>query len=571
MKSIFNKIALTIAAATLIFTGCSKDFLETKPTSSVAESDIFSSTENSLMAINGIHRYMHEGGASGTTTSNYGKGGYPTYCLLLAYMSDDLVWTYSNVMNQEFASWLNHRNLTHNYDSVNYYWKFFYTIINNANKVLSYIDKISGSENYRQFVKGQAYAYRAFAYFQLVQGWAKRYIPGQENSQEGVIIRLEPSMENHVARSTVEEVYTLINSDLDAAIECFEKVTSWTIKLNKSHIDIWVAKGLKARVLLTQGRYEEAAKVAADVVDNSGYKLEDNTFTCGPNANQMSDINSKEWIWGQIHSDDVTQHGALRAWHTFISNNAASYNRNTPRAILNTLYATIPDTDVRKNCWIENPYTRTKIVCTSTPATWDPTKYVVVPGNGTARLAPWMSQKFLVNDGAIQNTYFDVPYMRLPEMMLIAAEGYAKSGKTADAEKYLLKLAQQRDPSYTIANGAVAKGEEASLVNKIIWQRRVELWGEYGLRWLDMKRLNIACDRGAAPREGYNQGGTSNGWANNSKTMPENLDPEASNYNMYGEQGQRADARYIPADDVRWQWLIPTQELNVNSLCTQND
>jgi len=100
MKSIFFKISLAVAAVALMTAGCSKSFLETEPTSSVAESNIFSTTENAMMAVNGIHRYMHEGGSSGTTTSHYGKGGYPTFCLILAYMSDDLVWTYNNVMLQ---------------------------------------------------------------------------------------------------------------------------------------------------------------------------------------------------------------------------------------------------------------------------------------------------------------------------------------------------------------------------------------------------------------------------------------------------------------------------------------
>lgn len=562
----FGKLSIVVLALTMLATSCNKEFLETAPTNQLGESDVFSSTENSLMAINGIHRYMHEGGSSGTTTSNYGKGGYPTFCLILAYMSDDLVWTYNNVMLQEMASWLNHRNLTHNYDSVNYYWKFYYTIINNANKALFYIYDIPGDNNYRYFVAGQAYAYRAFAHFQLVQNWANRYEPGGANTHEGVIIRTKPSYEN-LPRSTVAAVYDQINKDLDSALVNFGKVTNWAIKANKSHIDQWVAKGLQARVFLTQGRWEEAAAVAADIVDHSPYKLQDDTYTCGFNGNQMSDSNNTEWIWGQIHSDDATQHGALRAWHTFISNNSASYNRNTPRAIYNQLYKTIPDTDVRKNCWIENPYTRTKITCMS--GTYDRTTNVVVP-SGSARLAPWMSQKWLINDGEVQNTYFDVPYMRLPEMMLIAAEGYARANQATKAETYLLKLAQDRDPSYTIANGAVAKGEEASLINKIMWQRRIELWAESGIRFYDLKRLHLALDRGPKPANGYNQGGTTNGWSTSAKKMPENLDPNASNYNMYGEQGQREDARNIAADDVRWNWLVPSQELNINPLCTQN-
>ena len=103
-----------------------------------------------------------------------------------------------------------------------------------------------------------------------------------------------------------------------------------------------------------------------------------------------------------------------------------------------------------------------------------------------------------------------------------------------------------------------------------MWQRRVELWAEGGLRWYDLKRLNLPCDRGPAPRDGFNKGGTSNGWKTTGTTMPTNLDPLASNFNMYGEQGVGEGARLIPAGDIRWQWLIPYNEVNSNPLCEQN-
>ena len=562
MKKIFGKMTLALAAVALLSSACSKDFLETRPTSSIDEGTIFSNAESSMMAINGIHRLMHEGGSNGTTTGYYGQGGYTTFMLHLAMMSDDVVWTYNNVMYQDCASWVHHWDLVHKYNDLNYYWKFFYRVINNANKILEKIDDIpelSGTGNYRNFVKGQALAYRAFAHFQLVQTWAKRYDAAGNNTQLGVILRTKPSMEN-AARSSVEDVYTQINKDLDDAIACLEQVPDG-FKKNKTHIDQWVAKGFKARVLLTQGKWAQAAAVAEDVVNNSGAALQADTYTCGMFNNQMSDMTNTEWIWAQGGSDDAAQHGALRAWHSFISNNSISYCRNTPRAILNTLYATIPTTDVRHNNWIENPYTTGKKSTCVAPVDGAP----IVP-TGTARLAPWMSQKWLINDGGVQNTYFDVPYMRLPEMMLIMAEGYARAGgNDAKARTVLYTLGHHRDPAYTMPTET-----GAALVDKIIWQRRVELWAEGGLRWFDLKRLNLPCDRGAAPREGYNQGGTANGWGNTAKKMPTNLDPLASNFNMYGEQGVGEQARLIPAGDPRWQWLIPYNEINSNPLCEQN-
>ena len=561
MKNI-RKIALAFAALALLSTACSKDFLETRPTSQIDEGTISSNCESELMSINGIHRLMHEGGSSGSTTGYYGQGGYTTFMLHLAFMSDDVVWTYNNVMYQDCASWVHHWDQVHKYNDLNYYWKFFYRVIYAANKVLYYIDDIpelSGTNNYRNFVKGQALAYRAFAHFQLVQTWAQRYDAAGNNTQLGVIIRTTPSMDNQ-ARSSVEDVYTQINKDLDDAIACLEQVPAG-FKKNKTHIDQWVAKGLKARVLLTQGKWLQAAQMAEDVVLHSGAALQADTYTCGTAGNQMSDMSNTEWLWAQGHSDDVTQHGALRAWHNFISNNSASYNRNSPRAILNTLYATIPVSDVRHNNWIENPYTTGKKSTVLAPVDGAP----IVP-TGSARLAPWMSQKWLIDDQGVQNSYFDVPYMRLPEMMLIAAEGYARAGgNDAKARQLLYDLGHDRDPLYVMP---VESGD--ALVQKVIWQRRVELWAEGGLRWFDLKRLNLPCDRGAKPGAAFNQGGTTNGWGTSAKKMPTNLDPAASNYNMYGEQGCNEGARLIPAGDLRWQWLIPYNEVNSNPLCEQN-
>ena len=538
MKKIYSFILVALASVLLV-SSCSKDFLNTAPTNSVAESDIFNSTENALMAINGIHRIMHD-----TSTSWYSQGGYPTFCLHLAALSDDFVYTYSNAMFMQTAQWVHHRDLTHKYNDNNLYWKLFYRIIANANRVLTNIDELEGADDVRYFVKGQSFAYRAFCHFQLVQAFAQRYDAEKagQNTQPGVILRIEDNNDN-LPRSSVEEVYTQILKDLESAIECFQK-TNYQ-KFNKSHIDEWVAKGIKARVLLTMGRWAEAASVAQDVVDHSGAALAKSTYTDTDKENRFGEMKNTEWLWACASSrTDQSQFGSkLRSWHDFISNNPASYNSNSPRAINCQLYWSIPDTDVRKAMWLEDPYTN----------------HCYVSASG--KKAPFMSQKWLVDDTVTKYEERDVPYMRLPEMMLIAAEGYARSGSPAKAQQLVYDLGKFRDASYE-------KPSETgdALCEKIMWQRRVELWAEAGLRWLDLKRLNLPCDRGKAPRTGYNQGN----WKSTDKKAPTNLDPEASNYDMYGaELGE--EARFIPAGDRRWQWLIPSQELADNPLCTQND
>lgn len=89
-----------------------------------------------------------------------------------------------------------------------------------------------------------------------------------------------------------------------------------------------------------------------------------------------------------------------------------------------------------------------------------------------------------------------------------------------------------------------------------------------GFRWLDLKRQNKPLDRGPAPRAGYNQGGTANGWG--SGKTPKNLDPLASNFNMYHDKPFGEIYRYKAADDIEWEFVIPKSELDRNPLVEQN-
>jgi hypothetical protein len=68
-------------------------------------------------------------------------------------------------------------------------------------------------------------------------------------------------------------------------------------------------------------------------------------------------------------------------------------------------------------------------------------------------------------------------------MILIEAEGLAKSGQEAQAKSVLEAFVKTyRDPSYDI------NGRGLSLADEIWFQRRVELWGE-GFFMFDCKRL----------------------------------------------------------------------------------
>lgn len=173
-----------------------------------------------------------------------------------------------------------------------------------------------------------------------------------------------------------------------------------------------------------------------------------------------------------------------------------------------------------------------------------------------------LANKFIVSDPTTKGGR-DVPFMRLPEMMLIMAEGYARAGEPGKAAQALYPLASHRDPEYTLSTKT---GE--NLIEEVMTQRRIELWGE-GFRWFDLKRLNMDLDRGPAPRPEVFPNGLIEYW--NKDAMPKVVDPEASNYNMYGDGTVTGNGnRYRPAGHRDWQWAIPDKETQLNPLCEPN-
>ena len=84
--------------------------------------------------------------------------------------------------------------------------------------------------------------------------------------------------------------------------------------------------------------------------------------------------------------------------------------------------------------------------------------------------------------------------MRIEEMVLTEAEALCRAGDDNGARAALNKLMKERDKSYDCsaktgtALGALTTDETGSLLEEILIQRRIELWGEYG-RIYDIKRL----------------------------------------------------------------------------------
>ncbi|RYF86217.1 MAG: RagB/SusD family nutrient uptake outer membrane protein, partial [Chitinophagaceae bacterium] len=468
-KSDMKKITVFFIGCLMLVTSCKKDFLDTGPTNSVDDSAIFTTTTNASNVINGIYRYLWE---RYSTQNQPGHGGM---MLQLDFMGEDInqsaaTW-YTNSANGT-GNWVNQKN--DSYIWTEFAFRLYYRCIGNANALIENVEAASGTEADKKQLKAEALTMRAWSYFNLVQIFAKRYAAGANNGQPGVSMPLSDK-DVKLPRSTVEEVYAQINKDLNSALTLFETATVVPIGLTssslnlKSHLSLNAARAIKARVALTQQDYATAATFAKQVIDAGGYSLMSNAqYQEGFNS-----LSNPEWIWGAFIQDD--QGDTFGSYHAQISwDGNTTYIRSRPKRINSALYGQISATDVRKKMWEPTP--------TAANFPLPATTYI---------REPYMSRKFKTRTSP---TIGDVPYIRLAEMYLTLAEAYARTpGKEAEAKAALFTLAKNRDASYTLsANTGQA------LINEIMFQRRVELWGE-GFRFFDLKRLDQPLDRTVVP------------------------------------------------------------------------
>lgn len=451
------RIILLSFLTLIIFNSCKKSYLDTFSTTATSAADALASTQNAWAALNGIHRIMY------TQYDAQPQGGYGGIMVIRDLMGEDEIYTLANGRTDFLGHirWLDHRNV--NSGNSRYVFRLYYRLISNANILINGIDEVPGSQTEKNYIKGQALVYRAWAHFELVQYWGERFNATGQNSGLGVPLLTTNTAEGQ-PRATVAEIYTQVNKDLDEAITLLDGYVR-TGSAAKSNFNKNVAQGIKARVALAQQNWDLAATMATAA--RTGFSLMSNAdYTAGFNNTAIS-----EWMWG---SDQIADHNTF--FWSYFANMGCNFNgtntRTQPKAINSALWNALPATDVRKKCW-------------------DLTGANVPIPPGGARI-PYQSQKFLAFDAS--TSIGDVPYMRSGEMYLIEAEARARQGgRDADARQALFTLIKNRNPSYVLSTNS---GQ--ALIDEIMFHRRVELWGE-GFRWFDLKRTNVPLDRNVVP------------------------------------------------------------------------
>jgi len=493
----------------ITITSCDDDFLETTPTDAISASDALANEENMQLVLNGLHRGLYSqlqtilpGGSSNRAGNHYWVplGDNLSGGLIHSANANNLGW-------RDEMQWNSHTDQTSL--TCELLWYHRYNIILGANLLINRgTDGTLVESPQLNEILGQAYTYRAYAYLSLVQHYAKGYLIGDPANDPGVpLLFSSESPFTSEPRSTVQEVYDQIESDLATAIERFEEGSGRPSggAETKSQLNINVAYGLLARTALSKGDWQTAADAA--VMAREGFPLMgEEDWKSGFNTNNLSEV-----IWGSNVIEAETTF--FRSYFYLISNTFnGSQNRSNPKIADRRVIDAAPDTDYRKDMFIlDAPNTNSSAA--NNQGGLDPDTGLPRDPNYTNDLEGYnerreeINTEYGINNDFNQHPYMqfklrnatpatispdDIIYMRTSEMYLIEAEAKAMMNDIPGAQEALEPLGSERDSAYDVS----AYNTQEALMEHIKFQRRLELWGE-GFGYTDHIRWDEGIDHAA--------------------------------------------------------------------------
>ncbi len=471
MKRIIYSLSV-LALAAAVFSGCIK---ETFPQSSTATAEQTQGSSSSLeAAINGIPAQMSQGYLVYGSQTNETDMAYPSLMMQFTELMGDIFPQGSETGYDWFRSYNICRSMADN----TYYsylpWRTLYMFVKSANDVIKAIDPESNNPDELAYL-GMGYAYRAFDYYHLMNMYEPVLNKYTDCSKvEGLTVPIvseqtaEAEAKNN-PRVSHAKMVEFILSDLDKAEEYLKDYEVADLHFPS----IAVVYGLKAKVYMSDKQYANAEKYARMAIDASPSAA---PLTQAQWEDPKTGFNTANAAWMWYISYSAENMGNLCNWIGWISAEADwGYSSLTVPGINRWIYDRIPDTDWRKHSWVDPNYYKYYDYQTCRSQKW------------VESLPPYTSLKFRCVGGDY-NTYSvggvcDVPLMRIEEMYYIEAEAKGLQDLEAGADLLQAFVSKYRQSDY-----ACSFSDVASFEDEILFQKRVEFWGE-GIAFFDAKRM----------------------------------------------------------------------------------
>ena len=435
--------------------------------------------------------------------------GLPSFYLQRDVMGQDIAYPYTNW----FSSWYCSQYLGPSYAYSQLPWTYYYGWIKSCNEVIS-----MAGENPADAHKtgaGIAYAMRAYFYMDLARMFAPAPY-GKDKDAETVPIVTESTSVSDLAsnpRATNEKMWEFILSDLDKA----EKLLAGYKRNDVYTPDQSVVYGLKARAYLEMENWKEAQEYAK--MAQAGYTImtqdeytDWNTGFNTPNGSWMLGMTYKSDDPNILLNDGDSSWGSMMCIEINPTVSGCGYaaNYGQPLLIDRHLYETVPETDCRKNCYIDFAIDDLEskdemleaLSKYSNHPDWLLNCGMAVQGYEKVGGLP-LKFRTAGGEAGRDNQYIGfvvaVPMMRVEEMYLIEAEAAGMQNEQ-EGIQLLTAFARHRDANYEYGvhgRESYYNNSTSQFQNEVWWQRRIEFWGE-GLATFDIKRLQKGIIRSYA-------------------------------------------------------------------------
>lgn len=309
-------------------------------------------------------------------------------------------------------------------------WQFPYEVVFNANVAMEGLNSISkntSNESAWNNVQGSALFYRANAFYSLAQVFCKTYVPSSAATDLGIPLRLQSDVTVKSVRATVQQTYSQIIADLQAAKNLLPVTPLYKTRPSKPAV-----YALLAKTYLEMQDYQDALLNA------------DSCISLYPGLINFNTLSATATYPFVLFNDEVIFHVGM-----------CSYPSLTQSKLLvdPTLYSYYAANDLRKTLFFKT-----------------------VSGGYTFKGSYYGGNRLFAGIAS-------------DEIYLIRAECYARAGNVAAAIGDLNTLLQTRYKSGTYVPYATSMTADAAL-QLVLQERRKELVFR-GIRWPDLRRLNL--------------------------------------------------------------------------------
>lgn len=261
--------SLILLGITIVFSGC-KSWLDEDVFSQLDPNTLFTSSE-------GVERVLFDAYSNVQFNGNFGGN--------IEYHEEwtcDQFWETGGAVNAQAILMLGYAWDASQPNHQGTLWNNCYYAVRNCNIVLENIDSAPLDDAVKERLIAEARFVRAIAYYKLV------------SRSGGVPLRTKTTDDLFMARSSAEDIYSFIETELLATVNVLPKNINEVTNYQYGRATRGAALGFLTRLYLNTKQWQKCADTAKQVMDLGEYRLWDDYTTLFSVDNELT---NGEYIW----------------------------------------------------------------------------------------------------------------------------------------------------------------------------------------------------------------------------------------------------------------------------------